>query len=165
MRKILYVFLLCVSSVCFAANDFTCAPLEVKMQNKNIILPGVDEPRTTKIYFLQNVSNQSLWLDHPVDHPSASAGWSSYSLPGKWSAILLNRKNFAISCAVINPGKVDYQDCSKVISVCTSKNAVFDSKRKGSYWLAENLTKDDMLKILEKRGVVFHEKSDIKKVN
>lgn len=146
------ILLFCVSTISFAANEFSCTPVEVKSENKNIILPGPDQARTTKIYFIQNVSKQSLWLDHPNEGRSASAGWSSYSRPNRWSAILLNRKNFAISCAVINPGKVDYQNCAKVINVCMPKDFTYESKRKGSFWLVEDKSKDDLLKALEKKA-------------
>lgn len=152
--KVFVIFFL-MAKMCFAIEKVTCAPLVLKSQDNNIILPGVENTHTAQIYFIHNTSQQSIWLDHPVENKSAgaSAGWSSYSLPGKWSALLLNRKNFAISCAVIQPGKVEVRNCEKVISVCVPKLPLFDSKRKGSYWLVEDRTWDDLLKMLEKRGV------------
>lgn len=156
--KLCFTVLLLVSNYSFAAN-VVCTPAENKIQNKNIFLSGVEEARATQIYFIRNLSSQSLWLDHPVEkHRSAHAGWSSYLRPGKWSAILVNRKNFELSCAVIQPGNLSYQDCTKAISVCVPNQATFDSKRKGSYWLAEDLEWDELLKALEKRGVQFNSK-------
>lgn len=131
--------------------------LDAKLQNKTIMLPGVGETRSSEIYYFKNLTQQSLWLDHPVEKRAANAGWSSYLRPGKWSALLLNRQNFVISCAVINPGKVDYQHCSKAILVCVPKpkTAVFESKRKGTYWLAEDQAWEDLVVGLGKRGVKF----------
>lgn len=137
----------------------TCTVLKLKTQNKNILLPDI-----AQIYFVHNISQKSLWLDHPAEHKGkgVSAGWSSYFQPGKWSAILLNRKNFAISCAVIQPGKVDYQDCAKVISVCQPEKISFESNRKGSYWLVEDKTWDELLSALGKRGVQKNTEKNIK---
>ena len=158
MRKVLltsgwFLGLCLLANVAYATSGITCTPFTPKTLDKTIILPGVDDPHTTQIYFLQNTSKQSLWIDHVVEkNRSANAGWSSYIRPGKWSAILINRKNFILTCAAIEPGKVDYQNCAKAVSMCTPK-ITFNSKRKGSYWLVEDQSWDNLLSALEKRGV------------
>ena len=154
MLKILGIVFLFISQVAWAASStLSCVPLSLKAQNKTITLPGVEDPHTTQIYFLQNISQQSLWIDHPTAGKSVSAGWSSYLHPQKWSAILINRKNFVLNCAVIQPGKVDYLNCAKSVKVCVASKTVFHSKRKGSYWLAEDKEWTELLVALEKRGM------------
>lgn len=156
MRKILIIImLLIVSSATVAATKVNCKHIKLESENKNIILPGVEGKGSAKIYFVENISKESLWLDHPITQRSASAGWSSYVHAGKWSALIVNRKNFVLTCAIIKPGKVDYQNCGKAISICVPEKVVFDSKRKGSYWLAENQSWEDLLKVVEKRGIQF----------
>lgn len=152
LNKILMICLLCFLSInVFANTELNYTPATIKVDNKNIILPGAEVKGNSKIYFIQNTSHQSLWIDHPVDHPSATAGWSSYLLSSKWSAIVVD-KNFIISCAVIHPGTVDYQNCSKVISVFVPKKVNTYPKRKGAYWLIENQSQDDLLKALEPKS-------------
>lgn len=136
-----------------AAEKTSCTPVEIKIENKNIILPGPDQPRTSKVYVFKNLTTASIWIDHPVAHPSASAGWSSYLRAGNSSALMLNRKNFAISCAVIKPGKVENLNCAKAISVCMPGNMVITTTRKGTYWLAEDELWDELVKMMGKRGV------------
>lgn len=157
MRKIYLIsvlfFIWLHSNAMAETNKIHCTPLEIKSENKEIILPGPDQPRTNKFYFFKNLTEKSIWLDHPVLHPSVSAGWSSYLRAGNSSAILVNRKNFNLSCAVIKPGKVEYLDCTKVVSICEPKDVVFKSARKGTYWLAEDKPWDDLMKALAKRGV------------
>ncbi|GEM_PF-2372272 len=149
------LFFFC-GSVVFAASDLRCLPGPIKTQNKNIVLPGSDENHPV-VYFLHNISKQSIWVDHPSDKKgTAHAGWSSYIQPDKWSALLLNRKGFAISCGVIEPGKVIYQNCASVLSVCTTPLTV-NAKRKGSYWLVENEIWDNVMPALEKRGVISNQ--------
>ncbi len=130
-----------------------CVPLEIKSENKEIVLPGPDQPRTSKIYFFKNLTDKSIWIDHPVLHPSMSAGWSSYLRAHNSSALLVNRKNFNISCAVIKPGKLEYLDCAKSIAVCAPKEMTYKTSRKGTYWLAEDKPWDDLVKAVSKRGV------------
>jgi hypothetical protein len=130
-----------------------CTLAKIKVQNKNILLPAVDGVK--KVYFIQNVQAKGLWIDHPVAHPSASAGWSSYVRAGNWSALVVDRKDFAISCAVIQPGKVEYQDCIHAISVCSPKEVLFKSTTKGTYWLAEDKPLDELIKVASKRGVTI----------
>lgn len=152
----IFIFILFFTQMVLANTTVICTPAEVKIQNKNLILPGLDEAHGNKIYFIHNISKKSLWIDHPLEgQQSAKAGWSSFFQPDKWSAILINRKDFAINCAIIEPGKVNFQNCSKVISVCVPENPKHALKRKGSYWLAEDKTFEDLLANLEKRGLVF----------
>lgn len=150
--KKIILFLISIN-VCFADEISNCSPVPVQTQDKNIILPGIKEPKTIKGYFLKNISEYSIWIEHPGAKHSASAGWSSYLHPGKWSAILVNRKNFELRCAVIQPGKVKYLDCSKAISICAPKEVKTKSSRKGTYWLVEDKSWSDLLNQVEKRGI------------
>ena len=152
LANVLMIGLL-TASVSFAS-AIKCVPVEVKAEGKEIILPGPDQPRTAKVYFFKNLTKQSVWIDHPVTHASStSAGWSSYLRADNSSAMLVNRKNFSISCALIKPGKVEMLNCAKTISVCMPSEVVMTSSRKGTYWLAEDKPWDDLLKALNKRGV------------
>ena len=149
MKKIFAFFILFNLSIAQAAS-IICTPVLIKAEDKNIILPGPNQPRSAVIYFLQNRAPQSVWLDHPTgEHKGASAGWSSYIHPNHWSALVLNRKQFVINCATIKPGKVDYLDCKQIISVCTPKG-LSAPKRKNTYWLVENKLWDDLLATVNK---------------
>jgi hypothetical protein len=136
----------------FAA-ELSCTPIAIKSENKVIILPGPEDKNARAVYFFKNTTSQSIWIDHPVEKASASAGWSSYLRPGNSSALLVNRKNFTISCDVIKPGNVVTLDCEKSVSICAVKQITISSKRKGTYWLAEDKPWGELLKALEKRGV------------
>jgi len=155
-RHVIFIVILsAIFNVSFAATNMSCTPVVVKVENKNIILPGPQEQSktsTAEVYFFNNISKKSFWLDHPVDHPSASAGWSSYLRPGNWSAMVVNRKNFTISCAEIQPGKVDYQDCAKTIAICMPKQMEVDTKHKGSYWLVEDKSWDEFVAAVKKHS-------------
>ena len=136
------------------ANFFTvsCAPIKIKAQNSIIMLDG-NTSGSSQIYLIKNHSQKSIWLDHPSKRTTASAGWSSYLRPNEWSAVLIDKKGFALSCAVIEPGKVENLDCEAALTVCRPPHLVYNPSRKGSFWLVEGKTWKEMVKALEKRGV------------
>ncbi len=156
MRQVIlagFLALFCLSLNAIAADKVACTSLKIKAQDKSITLPGKSTPQ---IYFLKNTSEKSVWIDHPVKRSAgASAGWAAYVSPGSWSALVIYKKGFALTCATIQPGKVDYLDCSHIISICTPPQVKDTARFKSSHWLSENKTWDELLKALEKRGVVF----------
>ena len=158
--RLISLLVMCMLGVnaAYAKVGTSCVPAVVSSENKDIILPGPDDSGAAKIYFFNNVSQKSLWLDHPVEHPSASAGWSSYMRSGNWSAITVNRKNFKISCAVIEPGKVDYLDCAKAIAICAPKQEKVEVKKgekkdKSAGWMVEDKPWEEFVELLAKRKV------------
>jgi hypothetical protein len=144
-----------------------CQPLKMKSQNKNLILDG-SNATNGQIFLLRNQSQKSVWLDHPGKHTSASAGWSSYLRPGEWSALLLDKKDFSLSCSSIQPGKVETLDCAQALSVCIPLHFSFTTSKKGSFWLVEGKSPKDLLKALELHGVAFSKvnpsKTEAKKI-
>jgi hypothetical protein len=140
----------------FAATP-QCIPVSFKLEGKNILLPGPDHQKTSVVYFLQNKSLQSLWIDHPDQkRRGVSAGFASYLRPGNWSAVVLNKKNFSVSCSMIQPGKVEPLDCSKTLSICAAQNITTEKPLEGNFWLTEDKTWESFLHALGKRGVSFH---------
>lgn len=156
MRQVIFAFLLAslVSSV-YAGNSFFCKPVKIIAQNKTIILPGPGASESSNVYFFKNLSDQGVWIDHPSGRKSMNAGWSSYLRSGNWSAFLSNRKDFVISCARIKPGSVENLDCAKAISVCAPASVSFKTAPKGTYWLAEDKSWDEIVKIAQKRGAIM----------
>lgn len=158
MRKLVFIplFILAfgLSQIVSAATPVSCVPVKMISENKNIMLAGPEKSAPSQIYFFKNTTKQAIWIDHPTNR-SMNAGWSSYVRPGNWSAFLLNRKAFAISCTVIQPGKVDTLECAKAISVCMPKQVTFKTSPKGTYWLAEDKSWEEIVKAVEKRGVTL----------
>lgn len=137
MRNLFFCCLVIWCQFSFGLTNKSCISAKLKIDHKNLVFL-LPEKKINQVYFIHNRSKQSLWIDHPAEKKGMSAGWSSYLRVGKWSALLLNRNNFVITCATIEPGKVNYRDCSKNIEVCTIPKLTFESKRKGTYWLIED---------------------------
>lgn len=154
--RIIFILLITTGwlTTVFAATP-QCTPVPYTSQEKNITLPGAVDAKTPIVYFFQNKSLQSVWIDHPDQkRRGASAGWASYLRPGNWSAIVLNKKNFSVSCAMIQPGKVELLDCSKTLYVCKSLSKMINMRSLANSWLVEDKKQDDFLRILTKKGIL-----------
>lgn len=127
-----------------------CSPIQAKPQAQNMLIENKSADNTSQVYLLKNTSTKSLWIDHPVKNPSASAGWSSYLRPGNGAALLLDKKEFSLSCSVIAPGKVIAMNCVDAISLCVMNKGQKNSHRKGSYWLVEDKPWSDLVKLFLK---------------
>ncbi len=152
----LFIGLLCfqVHAETSPQKALTCSPIKIHSQHNNtMVLNSQADASGPTLYLLKNVSKKSLWLDRYTQHPSASAGWASYLRPEQWSALLLDKKELELSCAVIQPGTVNYVNCVQAISVCVPQHVTVNTKRKGSYWLIEDKTWDELLRALAKKGV------------
>lgn len=145
-----------------STND--CLPTPITLQDHTIIFPDQLSKKPPQIYFIKNISSQSIFIDHKkIPTTGASAGWSSYLRPGNWSAIALNKSRFALDCSMIQPGKVVTLPCTHTISVCTPFILLTKKKLKGSYWLAEDKEWETLIKTVEKKGIVFKTPNSDKK--
>ncbi len=149
-----WLALLAVGSAPSFAAPPPCAPVKIKVVNHTVVLEGLSAAMPAgQLFYIKNMSDKSLWLDHPGKQGSASAGWSSYLRPHNWSALFLNKKDFTLTCSAINPGNVDELDCGKVLAVCVPPHATLNKNRKGSYWLLEDKPWDTFITLLSKHGL------------
>lgn len=159
-RYILYFFVLFLLLLKGAMADTkeNCPAVDMTIDNDNVVLTQSPHSKTsTQIYFIQNKSKNSIFIDHVSDNPGASAGWSTYLRSGNWAVLALNKKTFAIHCAMIQPGKVVALNCQDTITVCTPPHLTINKKIKGNYWLAEDKPWESVVKILEKKGIQISE--------
>ena len=158
MRNFFLGFLIFVFSFLNASAEpkESCIEAPFKVAGNDIILAQNPSQKSAHVFFFQNKANHSIFIDHPVENPGASAGWSTYLRPGNWAALVINKKNFAIHCARIEPGQVVALNCQHTINVCNPKELSANTKFKGNYWLAEDRNWDSFVKILEKKGIVVN---------
>jgi hypothetical protein len=107
------------------------------------------------VFLIHNISKQNFWLNHPIAHPSASAGWASRINKNQWSALMIDqsKKDFVVSCTDIQAGSVQKFSCEKLLQVCELENVNFKTQMTGSFWLAENETLNNLLNKLRSRGL------------
>lgn len=105
------------------------------------------------LYLLQNKSEQDLWLVHDVPDPGAGAGWTSLLKAKQFSAIMVNREQFALQCVEKKPGSQQYVACQDVLSVCTWPDPDLLQAKKGTYWVAEDMPFDDLKIAIKNRRI------------
>lgn len=111
-----------------------------------------------RVYLIKNTSLTKIWVNHETEDASASAGWAIELQPGKWSALMLDKQSFELSCVELKPGAEQIISCQSVLQICQVQHVQYTSDSKGSYWAAENLGIDSLWDSLEKRGITLNTK-------
>lgn len=137
------------------SDDFLSCKLKNKVatSHADYILNKVPQSSASEIYLIKNKSTTPIIIDHTSKREGASAGWSSYLDPGRWSAISVSETRFNLKCMVVHEGKGQPGNCTDLITICQPKHAKA-SKKIGNYWLTENKTWDDFLIVLQEKEVI-----------
>ena len=125
----------------------SCNPLVVP---KESVLLKTKEPLLVLVH---NVSSGDLWITHPVTEPNASAGWSSHLETGNWSALVVDKAAFELSCIESKPGHEQQVPCAGVIAVCEWHKIKIPSR--GTFWAGENMTLAALTSHLGNQGYVL----------
>jgi hypothetical protein len=136
-----------------------CVSKDYEYKDNNLILEI--NPTEQTLYLFHNISDTDYWVNHPVTKdPGVSAGWASILNAGQWSALAIyqnsNSENFAISCETMGKdGALTYHNCQDVLRTCIVEKAEFKTGDKGSYWVAENKSLNDLVKEIKSRGITW----------
>lgn len=124
----------------------TCEPVVVK--DESVVLKAKDP----LLVLIHNVSQNDLWITHPVSEPSASAGWSSHLEAGNWSALAVDKESFELSCIESKPGHEQQVPCAGVITICDWTAVKTPEQVKGTFWASENASLATLMSQLVGRG-------------
>ncbi len=115
-------------------------------------------PKQTQLFWLHNVSQVTVGLDHEPRHPAASAGWGSFLHKGNWSLILITnqtskQQSFWLTCSIWQNEALQMDDCSKLVHFGQVKPAVIPRSLQGQqFWISE----DQPLLGLQKKLQYWH---------
>ena len=156
MKK--YIMALCVVSVGFMVQAMpllpeNCTGKTMSFTAGNALLNSVNTAGY-HTYYLHNISDQSLLLNHSTGK-GMEAGWASQVDANHVSVIYLNQGKFLLSCAYFNTRLESTPvDCSKVLSVCEMQGLhVPAALSQGQYWLIENQPVNNVDAALQRRGI------------
>lgn len=110
----------------------------------------------SRVYLFQNTSKKTVLLDHylPSD-PGVSAGGSSMLLPRHFSAIVLDRSPFVMSCQLKKLASYQKASCKQLIRVRTVPMLKGKRAIRGSFWIAENMSCSALKARMQRRGFRF----------
>ncbi len=133
-----------------------CNQEGIKVINKQLILNFNKKINNDSwVYLLQNISDQPVYINHPAEHPgTASAGWMSRLDEKQWSALMLTRKNFMITCQSNLANAIKEQPaCKKLIKIYRFKPQTLSTDKQGNYWIVENKSLNRVIKNMNIRGI------------
>jgi len=107
------------------------------------------------LYLLHNTSSQRFYFDYG-DHHGMDAGWSSWIAPKHWSAILINKPRFLLTCGQLFKTKAGVKslDCARLVTVYRVKPEL-PSHGLGTYWVAEDQPLATFYVAIKKRHIIL----------
>lgn len=151
MKQVLSLLLLLLIHSSYAEEGFpkNCQPISMLKQTLTL---HAKEPM---MVFIHNVSAGDLWITHPVSEPSASAGWSSRLETGNWSALIVDKKSFELSCIESKPGHEQQTPCSAALTVCQWTSVKLPDQAQGTFWAGENMPLDALKAYVGGKGFIL----------
>ena len=148
MFKRLLILSLLFTSVSYGQMIPHCAPLP---SDGDALVLGGKQPM---LVMLENVSQNDIWLTHPVQNPSASAGWATRIKPQHFTALAVKTPDFILECIESKPGHEQQVACKGVIVACKMNKTTFPKAEpdSGTYWAAEDQTLSALTATLSGRG-------------
>lgn len=155
MNKCLWVVLVSLIVVSAAAAK-SIFPLQCKVsglqyKNSKVILFA---QHTTKprLYAIQNNSKNVVWLSHERGNRGVGAGWDSRLNSQHWSALLMTRPKFDLTCHIQKPkSRMKAVPCKQVLRICQFSWLYSKNPLSGGYWVGENLPLPDLMKRIRER--------------
>ena len=121
----------------------------------NFLLPA----KQTKVFWLHNVSQKTIIVNHQSANPGASAGWGSTLHQGNWSLLLLANNNrlpqaFTMNCMDGQTYKLI--SCSNVVESGMLNNAVVPANlQNNEFWISEDQSLSGLLKGLKQWHIAY----------
>jgi hypothetical protein len=150
MRILVWCFWL-ISSYAFAESTLPAGCDAVVVQGESVTIKA----KKSKLVFIHNLTNTDLWITHPVDNPSASAGWTTRLQSGNWSALAVDKPPFILNCIESRPGHEQQVPCEGAIAVCQWNKAKMPARNEGTFWVGEDMSLSALTAAIGGRGFVL----------
>ena len=99
-----------------------------------------------QVYYIKNLTKQTLALDKIASKKSMQAGWRSMLDAKRWSALVVANLPFRLACF----NQLNQQiTCAKAIKIC---RAAIDYAADSNYWVVENASYEAMVTKTQERA-------------
>lgn len=104
--------------------------------------------------FLHNLAENDVWIVQQPQGDGLQSAWSSKMLPGKWSALVLNKQpqEIKLSCIEATPGHEQRTSCREVLAICQWSSAKIPENKKGVFFVAESMDLSALTAYSERNG-------------
>lgn len=151
MRVCALICLLLLSTLAKAESTLPQGCQAIAVQGESVALKA----KKAKLFFIHNITGYDLWITHPVTNPSASAGWSSRLQSENWSALVIDKGPFDITCIESRPGHEQQIPCEGAIAVCQWTGGKIPASKGGDFWASEDLSLSALISAIGGRGFVL----------
>lgn len=151
MRVLIIFMVVLFSKLGFSESKLPQGCYPMKVHGEMVTIEG----KKNNLIMVHNLTETDLWVTHPVSNASASAGWSSRVQPNNWSALLVEKPPFVLSCIESRPGHEQQIPCEGSIAVCHWRAAAIPASEKGTFWVGEDLSLNALMTAIGTRGIVL----------
>lgn len=144
----------CLSLLAFYSHAESTLPAgcqAVGVQGESITLKS----KHKQVVFVHNLTSTDLWITHPVTNPGASAGWTSRLQAEHWSALVVDKSPFVLSCIESRPGHEQQIPCESAIAVCQWLHVKIPANEQGTFWAGEDMSLAALTAAIGGRGFVL----------
>lgn len=131
-----------------------CMQTGFHYDGNQLVLNGPDQAGQQQVYLFTNISDTSIYLDHPSQFPgTANAGWTSQIDSQQWSGLTVSRKNFNWTCQVVGMATLESVPCDQVLKVCRFTEKFSKTPVTDQFWIAENGSLTLVMGTIKLRGI------------
>lgn len=151
MKSLLGFVLLCFAGIAVAESTLPAGCQSVAVQGETLTL----QAKKKSLFLIHNIIDNDLWITHPVTDPGASAGWSSRLQSDNWSALVIEKGPFILSCIESRPGHEQQIPCEGTLVVCKWKKVKIPSANTGDFWASEDVSLEALKTAIGGKGFVL----------
>ena len=148
MRVLLAFYFGLFSFVAAAEATLPAGCRAVAVQGESVTLKS----KSGTLALIHNLGSTDLWITHPVNNPSASAGWSSHLSADHWSALAVSKRSFVLTCVESMPGHEQQIPCEGAIAVCQWNGVKIPGKEQSTFWVGEDQSLSALTATIGTRG-------------
>ncbi len=139
MKKLLLgLFALCLSGQAYASYyPRGCTPKTVTFFGEYVVLNSSEKDQKFRVYVFYNNAYYPVSFQHLPPAKQVSSGLPSTLEPSHWAAIVVEQKNFVLSCTD-QGGYQTKLPCHEVVHVCELAVSPVMLSSQGEYWISEN---------------------------
>ena len=154
----IFISLLMVSGMSYGAEKFYprgCKDNSVTFSGDYVYLGTEPSSHKYRVYVLNNISHSQILMDHPPPPNTQSNNGLATNLEANtWSAILVDKDHFELTCKEDYAGELVKVPCSEVVRACELAVSPVMLSSRGLYWITTNRgSKSSLFSGIREQGI------------
>ena len=117
----------------------------------------LNETGNQTFYLIQNKSDATILLTrHETKNVFMSPNLKKTLEPKRWAAFASDEQNMHFNCLEKQNDSLVSIDCRETLEVCQYPRVKFALSNMGNYWVAANMSKNQVMKEAIAKGILLH---------